>query len=72
MGEGGEGLFAFGGVDGGVDAEMAGEDTIDVAIDDGSREAEGDAPNGGSGIVAYAGHGCSSPGPATRAAPRLP
>jgi hypothetical protein len=49
-----EKLFALGGVDGGVDAEVAGEDTIDIAIDDGSGEAEGDAPDGGSGIVAYA------------------
>ena len=54
MGEGLEKLFALGGVDGGVDAEVAGEDTIDVAIDNGSGEAEGDAPDGGSGIVAHA------------------
>ena len=54
MGEGGKGLFALGGVDGGVDAEVAGEDSIDIAINDGSGEAEGDASDGGSGIVAYA------------------
>ena len=54
MGQGLKFLFAFGGVDGGVDAEVAGEDTIDVAIDDGSGEAEGDTPDGSSGIVAYA------------------
>ena len=53
MGEGGEGLFAFGGVDGGVDAEMAGEDTVNIAIDHCCRQSEGDAPDGCCRIVAH-------------------
>ena len=54
MGEGSEEFFALGGVDGGIDAEMAREDAIDIAIDHSGRQSEGDAPNGGSRIVAHA------------------
>ena len=47
-------FLALGGIDGGVDAKVTGEDTIDIAINHGSRQVEGDAPNGSSGIVANA------------------
>ena len=54
LGKGLEEFFAFGGIDGGIDTEVTGEDTVDIAIDDGGRQSEGDTPDGGSGIVAYA------------------
>ena len=54
LGKGLEEFFAFGGVDGGIDTEVTGEDTVDITIDDGGRQSEGDTPDGGSGIVAHA------------------
>jgi hypothetical protein len=49
-----EEFLAFGSVDGSVDAEVPGEHTIYVTIDDSSRQSEGDTPYGSSRIVAYA------------------
>ena len=54
LSEGLEEFFAFGGINGGIDAKVTGEDTVDIAIDDSSRQTEGDAPDGSSGIVAHA------------------
>ena len=50
----GKELFALSGVDGCIDAEVAGEDAIDVAIDDGCRQIESYGANGCCGIVANA------------------
>jgi len=54
LGESCEEFLALGGVDGGIDAEVAGEDAIDITIDNGCGQAKGDGADGGSGIVAYA------------------
>jgi hypothetical protein len=54
LSEGLEEFFTFGSVDGGIDAEMTGEDAIDITIDDSSWQSESDAPNGSSRIVANA------------------
>ena len=53
VGKGSEEFFAFGGVDGCVDAEVSRKDTIDIAIDDGMGQAESKGGNGSSGVVAY-------------------
>ena len=54
MRQGGELPFALGGVDGGGDAVVAGEDAVDVAVDDGGGEVEGKGADGSGGVVAYA------------------
>ena len=46
-------LLALRGVDGRVNAVVATEHTVDIAVDDGSRQSEGDAPDGRSGVVAH-------------------
>ena len=53
LGKGGEGLLALRGVDGCVDAEMSRQHAIDIAIDDGGRQPEGDTADGGGGVVAH-------------------
>ena len=47
-------VLARRGVDGCVDAEVAGEDAVDVAVDDGYRQVEGDAADGCRRVVAHA------------------
>ena len=46
-------LFTFGGVDGGLNAEMTAENTKDITIDNGCRQSEGKTPDGCSCIVAH-------------------
>ena len=54
LGHGGEEFFALGGVDGGIDAEVAGEHTINVAIDHCCRDAKGKAGDGRGGVITHA------------------
>ena len=53
VGKSREEFFAFGGIDGCVDAEMTCKDSIDIAIDNGMGQTEGKGGNGSSGVVAH-------------------